>query len=372
MADRATSDPTTRGTAATSTQTDRPERRDQPDEASSPNPDGVPGGDADKPTEIPAKGWFEIVKRGWAEATVDQVPLMGAGVAFFAFLALFPGIIALVTLYGLFADPGVIAEQVNSLNAMPAEVRELIVNQINTMDRSALGWGAAVSIAIALFSASGGVNNLMTAINIAYDEEDNRNGIVKRLIALGLTLGAIVFIVVMLGLVGVLPPLINAAFGDNPLISVLLEVARWVLLVVLVAAALAVLYRVAPDRDAPKLRWVSVGAAVATLLWLVASVGFSVYVSTFGNYAKTYGVFAGIVVLLMWLWITSYAILLGAEINSEAEQQTAQDTTTGPSRPMGERDAVKADSGPGDREAPEASSPFDSVGSSDSEAAKKG
>lgn len=278
MADRATSDPTTRGTAATSTQTDRPERRDQPDEASSPNPDGVPGGDADKPTEIPAKGWFEIVKRGWAEATVDQVPLMGAGVAFFAFLALFPGIIALVTLYGLFADPGVIAEQVNSLNAMPAEVRELIVNQINTMDRSALGWGAAVSIAIALFSASGGVNNLMTAINIAYDEEDNRNGIVKRLIALGLTLGAIVFIVVMLGLVGVLPPLINAAFGDNPLISVLLEVARWVLLVVLVAAALAVLYRVAPDRDAPKLRWVSVGAAVATLLWLVASVGFSVRV----------------------------------------------------------------------------------------------
>ena len=160
---------------------------------------GVPGGDADKPTQIPAKGWLDIVKRGWAEAKVDQVPLMGAGVAFFAFLALFPGIIALVTLYGLFADPAVITEQINSLSAMPAEVRELIVNQINSMNRSALGWSAALSIAIALFSASGGVNNLMTAINIAYDEQDKRNAIVKRLIALALTLGAVVFIVVMLG-----------------------------------------------------------------------------------------------------------------------------------------------------------------------------
>lgn len=338
---------------------------------SGPDAAAVPGGDAEKPTEIPAKGWFEIVKRGWAESKADQVPLMGAGVAFFAFLALFPGIIALVTLYGLFADPAVITQQVNALTAMPAEVRQLIVDQINTMNRTALGWSAVLSIAIALFSASGGVNNLMTAVNIAYDEQDRRNAVVKRLIALGLTLGAIVFIVLMLGLVGVVPPLITAAFGDSPVVRALLEVARWVLLVVLVSAALAVLYRVAPDRDAPKMRWVSVGAAVATLLWLLASVGFSLYVSLFGNYAKTYGVFAGIVVLLMWLWITSYAVLLGAEINSEAEQQTAQDTTKGPSMPMGERDAVKADSGPGEREAPEGRSPFESAGTADDEAASK-
>jgi len=136
-------------------------------------------------------------------------------------------------------------------------------------------------------------------------------------------------------------------FGDTPLLRFLLSAARWLLLVVLVTAALAVLYRVAPDRDAPKMRWVSVGAALATLLWLLASVGFSVYVSTFGNYAKTYGVFAGIIVLLFWLWITSYAVLLGAEINAEAEQQTVADTTKGPAEPLGERNAVKADSTPG-------------------------
>ena len=308
---------------------------------------GVPGEDAERPTEIPARGWLQIVKRGWAEAKVDQVPLLGAGVAFFAFLALFPAVIALVTLYGLFADPAVIADQVNSLTALPAEVRQLVVDQINNQDRAALGWAALLAIALALFSASGGVNNLMTAVNVAYDEEDKRSPVKKRLIALALTLGAIVFIVIMLGLVAVVPAVLQSVFGDTPVLRFLLSAARWLLLVVLVTAALAVLYRVAPDRDAPKMRWVSVGAALATLLWLLASIGFSVYVSTFGNYAKTYGVFAGIIVLLFWLWITSYAVLLGAEINAEAEQQTAADTTTGPVEPLGERNAVKADSTPG-------------------------
>jgi membrane protein len=308
----------------------------------------VPGEDAEKPTEIPPRGWLQVVKRGWAEAKADQVPLLGAGVAFFAFLALFPAIIALVTLYGLFADPSAIADQVNSLTALPQEVRQLIVDQINNQNRTALGWTAILSIALALFSASGGINNLMTAVNLAYDEEDDRNPVVKRLIALGLTLGAIVFIAVMLGLVALVPPLLERLFGDSPVIRFLLSAARWVLLVVLVSVALAVLYRVAPHRDAPKIRWVSVGAAVATLLWLLASIGFSVYVATFGNYAKTYGVFAGIIVLLFWLWITSYAVLLGAEINAETEQQTVADTTRGPAEPLGRRNAVKADSTPHD------------------------
>jgi membrane protein len=313
---------------------------------------GVPGEEAEKPTEIPPKGWLQVVKRGWAEAKADQVPLLGAGVAFFAFLALFPAVIALVTLYGLFADPSVIADQVNSLTALPGDVRQLIVDQVNNQSRATLGWSAILAIALALFSASGGVNNLMTAINVAYDEEDDRNPIKKRLIALALTLGAIVFIVIMLGLVAVVPALLQGIFGDSPVIRFLLSAARWVLLVVLVTVALALLYRIAPNRDAPKVRWVSVGAGVATLLWLVASIGFSVYVSTFGNYAKTYGVFAGIIVLLFWLWITSYAVLLGAEINAEAEQQTVADTTKGPAQPLGQRNAVKADSTPQDQPTP--------------------
>jgi len=171
---------------------------------------GVPGGDADKPTEIPPHGWLQVAKRGWAEAKTDQVPLLGAGVAFFGFLAIFPAVIALVTLYGLFADPSVIAEQVNSLGALPGDVRQLIIQQVNGQNRAALGWSAILSIALALFSASGGINNLMTAINVAYDEQDDRNPIKKRLIALGLTLAAIVFVVIMLALVAVVPALPSA------------------------------------------------------------------------------------------------------------------------------------------------------------------
>ena len=306
----------------------------------------VPGEEAEGPSQIPLQGWRQVVRRGWAEAKADQVPLLGAGVAFFGFLALFPAVIALVTLYGLFADPGVIAHQVSSLSALPAEVRQLLVDQINNQNRASLGWSAVISLVIALFSASGGVNKLMIAVNVAYDEEPKRGAIKHRLIALGLTIGAIVFIVVMLGLVAVVPPLLNQVFGDTPVIRGLVSAARWVLVVVLVAGALAVLYRVAPDRDSPKLRWVSVGAAVATLLWLLASIGLSIYVATFGNYARTYGVFAAVIVLLLWLWITSYAVLLGAEINAEAEQQTIKDSTTGPPEPLGQRNAVKADSTP--------------------------
>jgi membrane protein len=307
----------------------------------------VPGGDAAKPTEIPKRGWLQVVKRGWAEAKADQVPLLGAGVAFYAFLALFPSLIAIVLIYGLVADPAQIANQVGQLSgALPEDARRIITDQLQFVStrETGAGIGLVVAILLALWGASGGMSNLMTAISTAYDEEEKRSFIKKRLLALGLTLGAIVFMVIMLALVAVFPAL--ADLIDNDVVRILLTIVRWVLIAVLVSAALAVLYRVSPDRDAPKMRWVSVGAVVATVLWLLASAGFSLYVANFGSYAKTYGAIAGIVVMLMWLWITAYAILLGAEINAESEQQTVRDTTKGPDAPLGERDAVKADSLP--------------------------
>jgi membrane protein len=308
----------------------------------------VPGGTAGRPSEIPRKGWLHIAKRGWAEAKADQVPLLAAGVAFYSFLALFPAIIAGVLIYGLVADPQTIADQVGPLvEPLPAEARTLILNQLREVAASqggGIGWGVAATLLLALWSASGGVNNLMTAINTAYDEEDTRSFIKKRALALALTVAAIIFMVIMLFLVAVFPAAIQL-INSTPL-RFLLQVVRWIVLAAAITVALAVLYRVAPHRDAPKIRWVSVGAIVAAILWLLASVGFSVYVAQFGNYAKTYGALAGIVVLLFWLWITSYAVLLGAEINAESEQQTIKDTTKGPSAPLGQRGAVKADSVP--------------------------
>jgi membrane protein len=311
---------------------------------------GVPGGEAERPTEIPPKGWFQVAKRGWKEAKADQVPLLSAGVAYYAFLALFPSLIALVSLYGLIADPATIASQIEAVgSALPGDARKLIVDQVNALasKRTALGLGAIVGIAIALFSASGGMANLMTAVNTAYDEEEKRGFIKKRLLALVLTLGAIVFMVIMLAIIAVLPPLLERLVGGGA-IRWVLQIVGYVLLFVIVAAALAILYRFAPDRDAPRMKWVSVGALVATVIWLIASIGFSIYTSTLGNYAKTYGAVAGIVILLFWLWLTAYAILLGAEINAESEQQTIADTTRGPEEPLGERGAVKADSTPPD------------------------
>jgi membrane protein len=309
---------------------------------------GVPGGTAEKPTQVPAKGWLQIAKRGWAEAKTDNVPLLAAGMAYYAFLAIFPAVIAAVLLYGLFADPATIADQVNSVGgALPGDIRKTITDQITLAEGRGAGWGAVIAIALALFSASGGVGNMMTAINTAYDEEETRGFVKKRAIALALTLGAIVFFLVVVALVAVLPGVLQV-LGTNALVTFGIQVVRWLLIVVVIAVALAVLYRVAPDRDAPKIRWTSVGAGIATVLWILASVGLSLYVSNFGSYAKTYGAVAGFVILLLWLFITSYAILLGAEINAESEQQTAADTTKGPPQPMGERDAVKADSVPGD------------------------
>jgi membrane protein len=182
-------------------------------------------------------------------------------------------------------------------------------------------------------------------VNLAYDEVETRSFIKLRATSLGLTLGAILFILLTFGLVAVVPAVLDAlplgVFG-----TVLAQVVRWVLLLAVMAGSLAVLYRIAPDRDAPKLRWVSLGSIVVTLVWAVVSLLFSFYVNNFGSYDKTYGTVAGVIVLMLWLYLTCYLILLGAEINSESEHQTAVDTTEGEPQPMGQRDATMADSLP--------------------------
>lgn len=305
-----------------------------------------PGAKAEKPHQIPRQGWLQILKRSWAQTQADQVPLLGAGVAFFGFLALFPTLIALVLAYGLFADPATIAAQVQSLGAaLPPDVQKLITDQVTqrSQQTGALSVGLIISLVVALWSASGGVANLVQAINTAYDEVDNRNIIKKRGLALLLTAGAIVFMITLVTLIAVLP--IVFAFLEGSSWRWLLQIIRWLLIAVLIMVALAVLYRLAPDRAAARLAWTSPGAIVATVVWLLVSAGFSLYITVTANssYTKTYGALAGIVVLLMWLWLTSYAVLFGAEVNAETERQTLVDTTVGPHRPVGQRGAAAAD-----------------------------
>ncbi|TQN43517.1 membrane protein [Blastococcus colisei] len=314
-----------------------------------PTPRELPGVDAHSPTQIPARGWKQIVKRAWAENNADNMPIIAGGVAFFGFLAIFPSLLALISIYGLVASPAQAAAQVESFTTgLPESAQSLIRDQVTAITQNAGGaltLSLIVSILAALWSSSGGVNNVVKAVNIAYDEAETRNFIKLRALSLALTLGAIVFVIVTIGLIAVVPIVLDAlplgAVG-----TVLAEILRWVLLLVVVAGSLAVLYRVAPDRDAPKLRWVSLGSIVVTVVWALVSLGFTFYVNNFGSYDATYGAIAGVIVLMLWLYLTCYLVLLGAEINSEAEHQTARDTTDGEPQPMGRRDAVKADTLP--------------------------
>lgn len=299
------------------------------------------GGQAESPTQIPARGWRQVLQRALHQSQEHNTSLLAAGVAFFAFLALYPALIALVTLVALAADPDQITQQVQSFTVgLPPTARQLISDPLTALARSNGGTqalGLVISLLVALWSASSGTSSLMTAVNLAYDEKEGRGFLKLRAIALLLTLGAIVFLILTLALIAVVPVVLNLV-PLGPVGLVLAQTLRWALLFTLIIFGLAVIYRVAPDRNPPKFRWVTFGSAAAALLWLLGSVGFSLYVNFFGNYDKVYGALAGVIVLLLWLYLTCYLIVLGAEINAEAERQTMCDSTVGEPKPMGHRE----------------------------------
>jgi membrane protein len=302
------------------------------------------GRQADAPQQIPPKGWKDIAKRTAKEVKQDQVPLLAAGVAFYTLLALFPAIIAGVSIYGLVADPETVRGQIDRLTEMLSPETATIlgqqIRQVTSGAGGALGVATVIGILTALWSASSGMKALITGVNLAYDESESRKFVKLRALSILLTLGAMVLLAVAGATIAGFPPV-----ADNlpVVLQWVLSILRFVVLAVLLIAGLAVLYRYAPDRDEPKWTWVSWGSGIATLLWILASIGFSIYVNSFGNYNKTYGALAGIIILMFWLYLTAVIVLVGAELNTEMELQTAKDTTAGPTRPMGDRDAHAAD-----------------------------
>jgi len=304
------------------------------------------GREADWPREIPSRGWLDIAKRVKEQIKRDRLSIVAAGVAFYGLLAVFPGLVALVGLYGLVADPASVQGHVATLSGiLPTEAADVLNRQLHDLvstDRTALGIGAIGGLLLALWSASSAVRTLMEALNVAYHEEERRGMIAFYGTAFVLTFGAVLAVIVALGLVIALPALFNA-IGLNWLVEMAVSLVRWPVLAVLAIAGFAVLYRYGPSRAQPRWRWVSWGAAVAVAMWLIGSALFSLYVTHFGNYNETYGAAGAVVVLLMWFLLSSYAILIGAEINAEMERQTNKDTTAGRERPMGARGAYAAD-----------------------------
>lgn len=265
--------------------------------------------------------WWRFGKAVWQETSADQVLLLAAGIAFFAFVSIFPTLLATGLVYGLVTDPGQVERQVGQFSdALPAGAAELVANQLERLvdasDRS-LGIGLIAALAVALWGASTATSNLIAAVNACYDHTWRRSFVRRRALALAMTVGGIVFLTIAIALVAVLPAVVDAL--DPPTwVRAFVQVVRWGMFVIGVVVALGVLYRVAPFRAGVDVRWTSLGALVAMLLWVAASAGFSLYVSQFGtNYQSTYGQLAGVIVLLFWLWFGAIAALLGAEVNAE-------------------------------------------------------
>lgn len=265
---------------------------------------------------------LKMLIAAWKRASHDQIPLLAAGVAFYGFLALFPALIAGILVYGLVVSPQTVADQSAQLtDALPSDAASLVSGQMQAISSTAsgsLGFGLVIAVLLAVWSASGGIANLVTAINQAFGCEETRGFIKRKAIALGLTAGAIVFVIIMIGLVAV-APIVFDTVDDIAAIRWLLEIARWILLVGAIAGALTVLYRVAPDREG--IHTSRPGVVAATAIFLIASLGFSLYVDNFGSYGKTYGALAGVVALLLWLWVSAYAVLFGAEIEAVLTSQ---------------------------------------------------
>lgn len=279
------------------------------------------------------------------ELTADNVSIVAAGLALYALLAAFPALTAAVSVYGLFASPQDIGSHMQQISGfLPEDAYRIVQQQLQELSgrEQALGFGMIVGVLVALWSARKGMVALMAATNLAYDEEEHRGTVKQILVSLAFTIGAVLGFLAVL-LIGVAVPALVHVLPLGPMASITILALRWALLWLIAVAGLAVVYRYAPDRRKAQWRWITPGSAIAATLWLVGSMLFALYVRNWGSYGETYGALGGVVVLLMWFYLSGYIIFLGAEINAEMERQTREDTTEGPPRELGKRHAYAAD-----------------------------
>jgi len=284
--------------------------------------------------------------RTYEEFGKDRIMSVAAGVTYYALLAVFPAIAALVSIYGLFADPATIQDHLNTVSGvLPGGALDIIreqVTRIASQGGGALGFGFIFGLVLSLWSANAGMKAVFDALNIVYDEEEKRSFIKLNLMSLSFTLGAILFILIAIAGIIVLPIALDF-IGLGQRLEWLLAIARWPVLLVIVTFGLSLVYRFGPSRDKAQWRWVTPGGIIAAVLWLAVSMLFSWYVANFGSYNETYGSLGAVIGFMTWIWLSSIVVLLGAEINAEMEHQTAKDTTEGTHQPMGTRGATMAD-----------------------------
>lgn len=302
---------------------------------------------ATDPTEIPGPGRLDVLWRLYRSIAEDRILLTAAGVAFYVLLALVPTLTAIVSIYGLFNNPAGVVDQVGMLaGIVPSDVLDIIRDQLMRLTRQSndtLGLALIFSLCLALWSASAGVKSMFEALNIAYGEEEKRSFIHLNALALLFTLGGAMAACFLVAVLVVLPAITSLLPGGIAL-EWTVRIASYCVLLVVVLAVLAALYRWGPSRQAAKWRWITPGVILAVLLFGVVSAVLSWYVANFTDHNATYGSLGATIGLMTWLWITMTLVIIGAEVNSEIEHQTARDSTTGPEEPLGERGARVADS----------------------------
>jgi membrane protein len=301
---------------------------------------------AKSPFEIPRAGWKDILWRTCSEINSDRLLSISGGVAFFVLFSIFPAITALVSAYGIFFNASTIGQDLSLLqDVVPADVIGILHEQathIAAQSNRTLGLGVVAGILVMLWSAMGGVKALIDALNVIYEQREGRTFVKVNLVALLFTLGGFAMFLVAVAAV-IVVPLALSWIGLGSATAGLIRVLRWPALLIVLLAGLAFLYRYGPDRRAARWQWVSVGSVFASVAWIGASFLFSWYLARFNTYNATYGSLGAVLAMMMWLWISTMVVLLGAELNAEIEHQTAQDSTVGEEKPLGQRGAVMAD-----------------------------
>lgn len=296
---------------------------------------------------MPFAAWREVVVRTYKEASSDNIGLVAAGVAFYSFLALFPLLGATVLTYGFVADPASVLRHMTALTTMlPADVAKIVGDQLLSVVQTSggtKGVGLLIAIAVALFGARNAAGAIITALNIAYEEEEKRGFVKTNLVALVITVCAVLAVIIAALTMAILGYLDELLPASSQLLIASSKVVSYGLLAIAAAAGAAALYRYGPSRDKAKWVWLTPGSLFFAVAWVILTLAFGFYVARFSNYGATYGSLSAVVVLLTWLYLSSYALLFGGELNSELEHQTSKDTTTGPDRPLGSRGAWAAD-----------------------------
>ncbi len=307
----------------------------------------TPGREAASPGRIPLRGWLRILRRAGRHVMSDRLQVASAGISFFAVLSIAPLLVTALSVYGALHTPEQVIDQLSGMaGVLPDPLEPVVEDQLVSITEASthvLTVRGLLGLAVALWTATTAATFLIDALTHAYHEEETRGFLRRSGLALVVVFGGAALLGAVIALGGMLARVMNRG---PAIIDWLGEVLVWPGLALLMIGVLDVLYRFAPDRREARWRWISGGAVLTTVLWLVVSGGFFAYVQTLGDYESTYGSLAGVAISMFWVWVTVFLVIVGAAINAEAERQTVRDSTVGPERPIGERGAIVADSAP--------------------------